>query len=348
MAAEKTKVAKAAKSVASELVDGIREGVGDEAAVQLLGSAALALKIKGVISTQCIGVDSATGRGGIPLGRLSILHGREGSGKTTLALQIVAEVQRQGGMAVYLDQEYKLDPDYAAALGVNIKELIISQASYLERVFEVAYHTVSMVASLREKYGSQFPVLLVLDSMNSCITKAEFEGDYDQIQVASPARVFSKCLAKLIPEIHKHSVALLFVSQVRSRIGVMYGDNEEIAGGHAPKHYASLIMHIKRIGSEKINGEKVGNKIVVECKKNQIAPPFKKTEEIIWYGKGFDNTTSLLRKAVALKLVSKEGTWMAYGDERLGQGESHSVAAMRKHPEIITDLTSKVREVEGW
>lgn len=335
--------------VATQVLQGILEEMEDDSA-QLLGSDANMLKIRGVISTQNVAIDKSIGRGGVPLGRLTILHGGEGSGKTTLALQIVAEVQRMGGVAVYCDKEYKLDPEYAAKLGVDTKRLIISQPSYLERAFQTWKAVISKAAEIRQKQGKRIPILIVLDSMNACITKMEYEGDEEDQHYAPAARIFSTQLPKLIPEVNKEDVALLFISQVRKKIGVMFGDDEDVAGGNAPKFYASLIMHIKRVGTERDEKtkQKEANKLVVECKKNQIAPPFRKAEVIINYGSGFDGDRSLIDVACDLKIMEKAGAYYKYKGESLGQGMKATKKALRKNPSLRAEIEKKVRKSEGW
>jgi len=334
----KTKLASAKpKSAVSVLINSVLEG--DETA-QLLGSDGLAIKVRGVISTQCATIDHAIGRGGIPLGRLTILHGGEGSGKTTLALQIVAECQRIGGMAVYIDKEYKLDPEYAAKLGVDTANLILKQPDHLEGIF--AYHEtlIDKVVKYREATKQRVPVVVVLDSMNAAITKAEFVGEWEDQHMAPQARVYSRLLPKLIPQVHKEDIALLWISQIRKKMNIQYGDDNEIAGGNAARFYASLILDVKKVGMAKEGDEKVGSKVVVYCKKNQIAIPFKSGEIEISYGRGADRERSLLVLAEQLKIVKTSGSWVNFGDERVGQGMLNASEALRKDP----DMAERIRE----
>lgn len=307
-----------------------------EGTTQLLGSDGLAIKIRGVLSTQCPTVDGAIGRGGVPLGRLTIINGPESSGKTTLALHLVAECQRQGGKAIYIDSEHKLDPEYAKAIGVNTEELIISQPPYLEKCFAVMECATKLMKKHRETTGERLPLLIMLDSMNASISKAEFDGDWEDQQMAAQARVFSRSLPKLIPIISQEDVALVFISQIREKIGVMWGNKEELSGGRGPKFYASLILNVRRKSANKDStGNRHGDVTEVYVSKNQIAPPFKTASFDIVYGKGIDFAGSLLDRVVALKLVSKKGNWFVYKGMKLGQGEKQAATALRKNDKLM-------------
>jgi len=332
------------KSLLTEVLDELK---GQDGA-QLLGSEDLSIKIKGVISTGCPSVDAAIGRGGIPRSRLTILHGQEGSGKTTLALHIVASCQQMGGIVVYIDKEYKLDPEYAAALGVNLDKVIIMQPSYLERVFQVIEQIIDKASEHRKKTGQSTPILVVLDSMNAAISKSQFDGTWDDKHYAPQARVFSELMPKLMPKVSHEDVALLFISQIRKKIGVMFGSDEEICGGWAPKFYASLIMGITKLSATKEDGEKVSNRIRVECFKNQIYPPFKRAECEIVYGKGIDKERSLLWITEQKGIVQKNGAWYKYGKNKLGQGAAAAATNLRKHPGVYERLLDELREVYKW
>ena len=332
-----------------KLVDEILSTLGTEDGAQLLGSDGLAIKIRGVIPTQCPSVDLAIGRGGIPLGRLTIAHGAEGSGKTTLALHIVASCQQQGGVAIYMDKEYKLDPDYARNIGVDTSRLIIVQPPYLEKVFSKCGSIIKKAAENRAQTGERTPILVVLDSMNAAITKSEFEGSYEDNTIAAQARVWSRSLPKLIPQVNKEDIALLFISQVRQKIDVMYGKKDDIAGGNAPRFYASLIMDVKGLSATKEDGEKVSNKIRVECIKNQIAPPFKKAECEIVYGRGIDKELSLLVAAEKLGLAKLTGTWWAYRNRKFGPGHKKAAEMLRgKHKKSAERMLEDIRSKAGW
>lgn len=331
-----------------DITEGVLKGIVDSCGVesaQLLGANGSSIKIKGVISTQAATIDAAIGRGGIPRGRLTILHGNEACGKTTLALHLAAETQRLGGVVVYMDKEYKLDPDYAQDIGVDTSKLIISQPEHLEKAFDIWDGIADRAVALRKK-GVNAPILIVLDSMNAAITKKQFEGEYDDIQYAPQATVYSRCLPKLMPKIHKEDVGMLWISQVREKVGLAFGDPNQIAGGKAPKFYASLVMNVVRKTTINENGEKTGNQIVVECKKNQIAPPFRKGEAEIIYGVGFNKKGALIQQAVNDGIIVKGGSWYNYGEQSLGQG-------VKAVSESITDaLYSEIMETiekkHGW
>lgn len=343
-----------------DLLGEVLEAAGKENGAQLLGSEGLAIKIRGVISTQCPGIDAALGRGGFPLSRLSILHGKPGSGKTTLALHIVAECQRQGGIVVYIDKEYKLDPDYARKVGVDTERLIIVQPSYLEKVFEICESIIEKAAKHRKKTKERIPILIVLDSMNAAITKSQYEGGFeDQPTYGPQAKVFSQSLPKLIPLVSKEDICLLFVSQVRKKIGVIFGDDEEIAGGSAPKFYASIIAKITRMGSiketknfktelEKKRANIIANKIKVEIVKNQVAPPFRKALCEIRYGEGIDKEASLVELAISENIFEKSGVWYKFKDETIGQGVSGVAKFLRDNPKIRSMVLKKVRKKGRW
>jgi len=332
------------KTLLTDVLDELKGADG----AQLLGSQDLSIKIKGVIPTGCPSVDAAIGRGGIPRSRLTVLHGQEGSGKTTLALHIVASCQQMGGIVIYIDKEYKLDPEYAAALGVDLDKVIIIQPAYLERVFSISEQIVKKVKKHREESGVDAPILIVLDSMNAAIAKSQYEGEWDDKHYAPQARVFSELMPKLIPDVSKEDVALLFISQIRKKIGVMFGSDEEICGGWAPKVYASLIMGITKLSATKEDGEKVSNRIRVECFKNQIAPPFKKAECEIVYGKGIDKERSLLWIAEQKGIVKRKGAWYNYGKHRLGQGVAAAANNLKKHPGVYERLLNDLKELYKW
>lgn len=333
-------------------VAGILESVrssGDEGA-QILGSAAMALKIRGVISTQAPSLDAAIGRGGVPLGRLSILHGPEGGGKTTLALHLVAETQRLGGIALYQDMEYKLDPDYAASIGVKTKRLIISQPSTLEAIVATQLNVIAAAAKRREKTGVRTPILIVCDSINACIPKAILENDTDEFAPAAAARKWSEQIPKLIAKASKEDVALVYISQVRKKFNVMFGDADVIAGGEAPKFYASLILKIYRTGKIKDAGEAVANKTEVDVKKNQIAPPFKKAQLECRYGVGFDRGQSLM--TALLEETSgpykRVGTNINCGDELFAKSLEKAAKKFNDDRKMRRAIERAYRERRGW
>lgn len=326
----------------SELVDALSD---DEGTAQLLGSDGAAIKIRGVLSTQCATLDKAIGRGGVPLARLTIINGPEGCGKTTICLHLVAECQRRGGVVVYIDKEYKLDPDYAASIGVDIKRLIISQPAYLEKTFELSEKIIAKAKAHRERTGVRVPILIVLDSMNAAISKAEFEADWDDQNVASQARTYSRLLPKLIPQVSEEDVALVWISQIRDKIGVMFGNKTNIGGGNAPKFYASLIMDVKKIGTVKSGEEAVANKIRVKCAKNQIAPPFKEAEFEIIYGVGIDREGCLLDVGADMGIVEKSGNWYSFEGKRIGNGKAKAREFLKKNTAMRDRLEAQVQAV---
>jgi len=328
-----------------EVLDGMRGELGD--GVMLADGSDLNVKVRGVISTQCAMLDQALGRGGIPLGRLTILHGKEGCGKTTIALHAVSEVQKRGGIAIYLDMEYKLDLEYAANLGVDRSRLFMYQPNYLEQAFAYMRSGIAHATKLRTRLGRRVPVLIVLDSMNAAITKAQFDGEWEDKHMAPQARAYSEGLPKLMPHVYKDDVALVWISQVRKKMNVTFGNDEEIAGGQAPRFYASCIINIKRIGSLKKDDEAYGNLTKAEVKKNQVAPPFRKAEFVIKYGHGVDNERSILELANKLDIVEKSGAWWAFDGERLRQGLDASAAYLREQPALRDRIWEAVKEAEA-
>lgn len=330
----KAKATEAPSDFITELVDELVKEGGPGTA-QILGGDGLKIAVRGLISTRIVSLDRAIGRAGIPLGRLTIIHGPESSGKTTLALMLVAECQAMGGVVVYIDVEYKLDPEYAATLGVDLDRLVISQPPYLERVFAIIEKATLRARALRSKTGKRVPILIVLDSMNAAISKVQFEGDWDDADSYAPqARVYSQKLPKIIPIISKEDVAVLFISQIREKIGITFGNKDKVAGGKAPKFYASLMLDVGNMG--KIKGEgadddekaskafRTGQRTRVIVRKNQIAPPFKEAEFDIVYGKGVDLVGDIFDIAVAEGAIEKSGSWYSVGGKRLGQGKDNA------------------------
>lgn len=299
-----------------------------------------------MISTQCATIDAAIGRGGVPTGRLTIINGEEGCGKTTLALHLVAEVQRIGGVAVYLDKEYKLDPDYAANIGVDNSKLVILQPPYLERAFQAFDAIIDRAKLIRENQG-RIPVMIVLDSMNAAITKAEYEGDWDDKHYAPQAGVYSKLLPKLIPKVSKEDVALVWISQIRQKIGVQFGDPNDISGGKAPKFYASLRLDVVRGKAIQKNGKKIGNETSLVCRKNQISPPFKRAEFKIIYGKGIDIYDALITQAIKDGIIEQSGSWYSWGEEKLGQGVESAMKTIIDNG-WLEALKEELANVNGW
>lgn len=310
---------------------------------QLLGSDALAIKIRGVISTQCPSIDRAIGRGGYPLGRLILLHGKEGSGKTTLALHAIAETQKQGGMVIFADSEHKLDPDYAKALGVDLDQLVIAQPDYLQQFLEQVEGTIGIARHYRQQ-GDHFPVLIVLDSINALPTMEEFKASWEAYHIAPAASVWSSKLKKLMPLVHREDVALLFISQEREQVGVMFGRKERTGGGKALRYYSSLILEVTRVGAYKSeDGVVIGNDTQVKCSKNQIAPPFRTADFKILFGKGIDFESSLFQEAVLKKVFDKSGAWYSMAGNRLGQGQAKVIDLLRTDSELKAKVMEAIK-----
>jgi recombination protein RecA len=339
---DETKVDAIDKFIAGTVSD--LSSITGEGATQLLGSDGLAIKIKSVISTQCETLDRAIGRGGIPTGRLTIIHGAEGSGKTTTCLHLVSEVQKRGGLAIYIDKEYKLDPDYAKDIGVDTSRLVLCQPLYLEQAMAVMEAAIMKVKKHRKETKKVVPVLIVLDSMNACITKAQLEGGWEDHHMAPQARVFSSALPKIIPMISEESVALVWISQVRQNVAIKYGDPTTLSGGKAPKFYASLILEVKSKGKIEKDGNVIGNHSEVYVRKNQIAPPFKTASFDIRYGLGIDYESSLIECAIEKGLVTNKGAWYYFGDLALGQGKVNVCNALREDSSLAEKIKGALDE----
>jgi recombination protein RecA len=289
------------------------------------------------ISTGSIGLDVALGVGGIPMGRVTEIYGPESSGKTTLTLHLIAEAQRMGHVAAFIDAEHALDVNYAATLGVKVDELLISQPDHGEQALEIAETLVRSGA-----VG-----VVVIDSVAALVPRAELEGDMGDIQPGLQARLMSKALRKLTGAIHKSDCSMIFINQVRHKIGVMFGSPETTSGGNALKFYASVRLDIRRIGSLKKGDEVLGNRTRVKVVKNKVAPPFRKAEFDILYGRGISMSGELLDMGVELGLVRKSGSWYSLGDERIGQGRENARAFLEAHPDQLAAVRQAVLEENG-
>ena len=281
------------------------------------------------VPTGCLSLDLALGLGGVPKGRVIEVYGPESSGKTTVTLHMIAEVQKRGGIAGFIDAEHALDPVYAKKIGVDIDELYISQPDSGDQALEIAE---TMVRS-----GAVD--IIVIDSVAALVPKQEIEGDMGDSHVGLQARLMSQALRKLTPVISKSNCVVIFINQLREKVGVMFGNPETTTGGRALKFYASVRMDVRRIETLKQSGEMVG-KIV----KNKIAPPFKEAEFDIMFGKGISKEGDVLDLAVGIDLVKKSGAWYAYEGEKIGQGRENAKAYLTSHPEVMEELDRKVRQ----
>jgi len=289
------------------------------------------------ISTGAISIDYALGIGGLPRGRAVEIFGPESSGKTTLALQVVAEAQKAGGLAAFVDAEHALDAEYARKLGVDIDNLLVSQPDNGEQALEIVEVLI--------RSGSVDVV--VVDSVAALVPRAEIEGEMGEAQMGLQARLMSQALRKLTGAISKSKTVLIFINQLREKIGVMFGNPETTTGGRALKFYASVRIDIRRIGAIKDGDTVVGGRTRVKIVKNKMAPPFREAEFDIVYGEGISREGDLLDLAVDRKIVEKSGAWFAYGGERLGQGRENVKAFLKEHPDILASIDEKVRRDLG-
>lgn len=291
-----------------------------------------------VIPTGSLYLDWALGIGGYPRGRVVEIYGPESSGKTTLALQAIAEVNRQGGIAGFIDAEHALDPEYAAKLGVDVEHLLISQPDTGEQALEIAEALVRSGAV----------DLIVIDSVAALVPKAELEGDMGDSFVGLQARLMSQALRKLTGIVSKSNTTIIFINQIREKIGVMYGNPETTTGGRALKFYASIRLEIRKISNITANDDSItGNRVRVKVAKNKMAPPFRQAEFDIMYGKGISKVGDIIDLAVEQKLIEKSGTWYAYNDTRLGQGRENVKAFLLENPKIMEELEKKIKEKQG-
>jgi len=289
------------------------------------------------ISTGAISIDFALGIGGLPRGRVTEIFGPESSGKTTLALQVIAEAQKAGGLAAFVDAEHALDAEYARKLGVDIDNLLVSQPDNGEQALEIVEVLI--------RSGSVDVV--VVDSVAALVPRAEIEGEMGEAQMGLQARLMSQALRKLTGAISKSKTVLVFINQLREKIGVMFGNPETTTGGRALKFYASVRIDIRRIGAIKDGENVIGGRTRVKVVKNKMAPPFREAEFDIVYGEGVSREGDLIDLAVEKKIIEKSGAWFAYGGERLGQGRENVKAFLREHVDIRSAIEEKVRKELG-
>jgi len=288
-------------------------------------------------STGSLGLDIALGIGGLPKGRIIEIYGPESSGKTTLTLHVVAEEQKKGGVCAFVDAEHALDPQYAKKLGVNLDELLISQPDTGEQALEIVDTLVRSGAVS----------LVVVDSVAALTPKAEIEGDMGDMQMGSQARLMSQAMRKLTASIGRSNCMVIFINQIRMKIGVMFGSPETTTGGNALKFYASVRLDIRRIGAIKDRDEVVGNTTRVKVVKNKVAPPFKEVEFDIMYGEGISKMGELVDLGVKAGVVEKSGSWYSYGDERIGQGRENAKIFLRSNPATAAEIEARIRSGHG-
>ena len=312
-------------------IDKIEKDFGKGAIMKLGDKPAVSVE---TIPTGALALDVALGVGGVPRGRIIEVYGPESSGKTTLAQHIVAECQKKGGIAAFVDAEHALDPEYARNLGVNIDELLISQPDTGEQALDIT----------EELVRSGAVDIIVVDSVAALVPKAEIEGSMEDQQMGLQARLMSKALRKLTGIIGKTNTTVIFINQLRQKIGVMYGNPETTTGGNALKYYASVRMEIKRVEGLKGDGEDVGNHVRVRILKNKVAPPFRTAEFDIIFGKGMCKIGNILDVAVDLDIVKKAGSWFSFNEEKLGQGRDKSKEFLANNPDILNTVETLVRE----
>jgi recombination protein RecA len=301
--------------------------------VMRLGDASATYDVE-AISTGSLGLDIALGVGGLPKGRVIEIYGPESSGKTTLTLQVIAEAQRAGGTAAFVDAEHALDPVYAGKLGVNVQELLVSQPDTGEQALEITDMLVR----------SSAVDVIVVDSVAALTPKAEIEGEMGDTHVGLQARLMSQALRKLTGNIKRSNTIVIFINQIRMKIGVMFGNPETTTGGNALKFYSSVRLDIRRIGAIKNGEEVVGNQTRVKVVKNKVAPPFREAEFEIMYGQGISRNGEIIDIGVLQGLVEKSGSWYSYNGERIGQGKENARTFLETHPEIARDIEGKIRE----
>jgi recombination protein RecA len=290
-----------------------------------------------VIPTGCLSLDACIGVGGIPRGRITEIFGPESSGKTTLALHIIAQAQKAGGYAAFIDAEHALDPQYAAKLGVNTRDLLISQPDHGEQALEI---TETLVRSNAID-------VIVIDSLDALVPRAELEGEMGDSHVGLQARLMSQALRKLTGAVSKSNTAVIFINQIREKIGVTYGNPETTTGGRALKFYTSVRLEIRRISTIKEGNTNVGSRTRVKVVKNKMAPPFKETEFDLTFDQGISYVGDILDTAVEAGFVQKSGAWYSYGDERIGQGRESAKGYLTENKELLTKLEQQVKTYLG-
>ena len=290
------------------------------------------------ISTGSLGLDMALGIGGIPKGRIIEVYGPESGGKTTMCLAIVAEAQKAGGVAAFVDAEHALDPNYARALGVDVDNLLVSQPDTGEQALEIV--------ELLTRSGAVD--IIVIDSVAALVPQAEIEGQMGDAFVGLQARMMSQAMRKLTAVLSKSNTAAIFINQIREKVGVMYGSPETTPGGRALKFYASVRMEVRKMGQPiKVGNDSVGNRVRIKVTKNKVAPPFREHEIELYYGKGIDPFADLVSVAVAVEVIEKAGSWLSYGETRLGQGKEKAAELLKGDPRMAQEIREKVLAQAG-
>lgn len=292
-----------------------------------------AIKTVEAIPSGSLSLDIATGIGGIPRGRVTEVYGPESSGKTTLTLHVIAEAQKKGGKAVFIDAEHAFDPKYAKAIGVNLEDLIISQPDYGEQALEIAETLIR----------SGVVDVVVIDSVAALVPKAELEGDIEDSNVGLHARLMSKAMRVLKGAVNKSNTALILINQIREKVGVMFGNPETTTGGRAIKFFADMRLEVRK-KDLKDAGEKVGSKVKVKVVKNKLAPPFKEAEFDVIYGEGISKEGELLDLGEEIGIIKKSGAWYSYGDQKIGQGREKAREFLKQNPEIADEIEKQIRE----
>jgi recombination protein RecA len=321
---------------AIDLALGAIEKQFGKGAIMRLGKDSIEREVH-VVPTGSLGLDIALGIGGLPRGRVVEIYGPESSGKTTLALHTLAEAQKKGGICAFIDAEHALDPIYARKLGVNVDDLLISQPDAGEQALEIADTLVRSGAV----------DVLVIDSVAALVPRAELEGEMGDSQPGLQARLMSQALRKLTASINRSNTMVVFINQIRMKIGVMYGSPETTTGGHALKFYASVRLDIRRIGAIKERDEVVGNQTRVKVVKNKLAPPFKQVEFDIMYGEGVSKTGELIDLGVKANVVEKSGAWFSYDSQRIGQGRENAKQFLKENPDVAAKIEAAVRQNAG-
>ena len=304
--------------------------------IMRLGEADVAKDIE-VVSTGSLGLDIALGVGGLPRGRVVEIYGPESSGKTTLTLSVIAQMQKLGGTAAFIDAEHALDPQYAGKLGVNVEQLLISQPDNGEQALEIA--------DMLVRSGSVDVV--VIDSVAALVPRAEVGGEMGEPQMGLQARLMSQALRKLTANIKRSNTLVIFINQIRMKIGVLFGNPETTSGGNALKFYASVRIDIRRVGSIKKGEEVIGSETRAKVVKNKVAPPFRNADFDILYGEGISRQGEIIELGVAHNIIDKSGAWYTYGKDRIGQGKDNTRDYLREHPDIAQEIEAKIRAAVG-